>query len=239
MAEEEALKDLLIERYPKRGMLVELSYPETKGYLIFNEIQKRINEQDPDAEKHFLFIDLFSLEDTIELNENIRGGNKKEQSFFKKLQDLWAIQEKILTAMRNEITVLVSHYIFDLILTAYSENMFDCRENTDRIAYANLLAFFKRLAVPDLVLSFGEYPRNIETQFNALCDAKLMSPKEQNKDIVIYSKLFQKESARDTLGRFFDDLRPAESDLISLHTHCFSSILSIRCQKEFTRIKFY
>lgn len=235
--QEEGIRELLVEVYPKRGVLIEVSYSESRGRYLLNEIEKRIQEQSPETRAMFLVIDLKQPTDE---REKTTGGNQKEQEFLITLKKLWETQETILKALKDGINVIVSHYVFDLIITSFSENVFECRESTDRMAFVNLLSYFKKIAAPDLVLSFPEYPRIIEEKFNSMCLEKLKPAKtpEPSKDTIICSKMYQKEAARDSLGGFFDSLRTLDSDLISLRD-CFSYVLLTSCQKQFTRIKFY
>jgi len=138
---------LLVDRHNKRGILVELSYP---SYAVdaFEEFKKLIEESNHKNIEMFVFRDIDPAIDMIIKDSNPTKEDKNEpleeditftsvsteRLFFQRLDKIWQTKEMILDSLNKGLTVVVMHYVYDLILKAYSENAFNVRKLQDRVA---------------------------------------------------------------------------------------------------------
>lgn len=250
MSAEAAARHLLVDTYPKRGILVELSYPHFSTDVL-SELKQKIDQTlDPSS---FMFLDIDPSENII-ISPSLEGEDDSladdysqykspEVLFLEKLIRIHNTKKRIADAINSGTTVIVSHYIFDLLMSGFAENAFNCRTFIERMSMLILTSYLKDLMVPDLVLSFSSSPTSVESAFLDEV-AKIKDPitrdmVKDDKNLVLSSKIFQREAARDFVISYFDSTRSIGSDLLSLSVHALGGILSNRCQKERTKIKFY
>ncbi len=244
----ELISHLLIERYQKRGILVELSYPDYKND-IFSDLQKTMKKNDANHEENYLFLDLHPIDNFIVKGAGEQEGlspvtGYTERHFLNVLEGFWKMRESIIDNLSKKKTVFVSNYVYNLVCYGFSENAFGVRRTVDRQAFITLTGFLKGLIVPDLILSFNDNPSGIESDYKKKIEALGVSLEDQEKEErgltdVIYTKTFQKEFSKGTIADYFDSVRNIGIDSASVSITAIGSMLATKCQKEYTQIKFY
>lgn len=156
-----------------RGMLVEITYPNTPASQeCYEDLKNKFIKESNDDPGQTIFLDVsWPFQNYLD--------DATEQAYFQMLANLWNIQYQLKELLDQEKTVVLLNYTYALACYALTHNLFQVSELREPVAIGWCFSTFKGLIIPDMTVVLTESLSYIESHFK----------KEVNTDGLAYSML--------------------------------------------------